>query len=128
MSKHREKQIFLKRKLLHMELFVTGLLQGQDLLLSVTGGELSHIGSVSMAIPRQSLTGQGNSATVSTFVYPGHMDDKIGDLFAKELCSMLQCHVVVTCGIHFEELSPEQLVQVELECRDMLEKLKNEFI
>jgi len=46
---------------------------GQDILVSMWGGTLPHIGAVGMATPRPSLRDPKKmSATSSTFTYVGH--------------------------------------------------------
>lgn len=78
---------------------------GDDLAIVVTGGERPHIGSVSVAVPRLSLTGSGEiSATVSTFNVTGHLDNAIGDKFAKALAARFNCVCSVSCGVHIDGL------------------------
>ena len=78
---------------------------GRDLNVTVTGGSSPHIGSVSLAVPRPSLRGDGStSATVSTLNLTGHKDGELGDEFARALSSVLNCVTVVTCGVHTDGL------------------------
>lgn len=93
---------------------------GEDLSVLVTGGDKPHIGSISMATPRESLTGIGQSATVSTFVYPGHKDDVVGNQFAKALCVKHGCKVVVTCGIHYKGIGLEGLKLIDQKLKQFL--------
>ena len=49
---------------------------GEDLLISVEGGQKPHIGCVIQSIPRPSLTGDGSySATSSVLNLTGHKDE-----------------------------------------------------
>lgn len=83
---------------------------GQDLCVRIWGGDWPHIGSVSIAEPRQSLDGSGRgAATVSTYNYVSHKDYFVSNPVAEELASKLSCRVVVVCGIHYDEPSREQL-------------------
>ncbi len=96
---------------------------GRDLNVVIAGGDKEHIGSVSIAVPRESLTGDGKSATVSTFVYTGHKDDVVGNEFAKCLCTRLQCRVVVCCGIHYDGAEKDELQEVVRVSKILLEQV-----
>lgn len=83
---------------------------GNDLCVIVTGGKKPHIGSVSISIPRESLSNSmRQSATTSTYNFVGHKDDIIGNKFSHKLASTLGKKVIVTCGIHFDEITDEQM-------------------
>lgn len=93
---------------------------GKDLWVLVAGGDLPHVGSVSVGVPRDSLTGDGTrSATVSTFNVTGHMDDGVGDRFAKRLAAVFGCQTSVTCGIHFDAAKPDDIKTI-LACAERL--------
>jgi len=86
---------------------------GTDLCVVVTGGSEPHIGSVSVAVPRESLRANGEtSSTVSTFNYTAHMDDAVGNHFAHNLSAALYCRVVVTCGIHVDHTDSETIKMI----------------
>lgn len=100
---------------------------GNDLWVLVVGGDCPHIGSVSVAIPRESLSGDGAaSATVSTFNVTGHLDDCVGDVFAKRLASRFRCRVSVTCGIHFDGATPEGIGEITACAERLLLRLEAE--
>lgn len=97
---------------------------GRDLWVVVLGGDSPHLGSVSIAIPRESLTSDGSvSATVSTFNVTGHKDDIVGDLFAKRLSSEFNCKTSVTCGIHFDHADSSAIGQILRDADILLERL-----
>lgn len=97
---------------------------GADLWVAVSGGPAPHIGSVSVAVPRESLSGnRQTSATVSTINLVGHKDDAVGNLFAARLASVFHCHTSVSCGIHFENPSPEDIGQIVSAAEALLSKL-----
>lgn len=78
---------------------------GNDVSVTITGPDErgSHIGCVCIGISRPSLTGDGSrSATVSTFNVTGHRDDEIGARFAKEIASSFGCVCAVSCGVHLD--------------------------
>lgn len=96
---------------------------GDDLCVVVSGGA-AHVGSVSMATPRPSLADPAaNSATVSTFCYPGHKDDKVGNFLAEALSARLNKKVTVVCGIHYDAITPEGIAAVTALARELLGQL-----
>lgn len=91
-----------------LELSVVRL--GEDLSVTISGGDRPHIGSVALAVPRESLTGDGSiSSTVSVINVVGHKDDVICTEVAGLVASAANCVVTVSCGIHFDGISPEQM-------------------
>lgn len=99
---------------------------GGDLWVLVSGGDAPHIGSVAVAVPRDSLSGDGTkSATVSTINITGHMDNHVGDKFAKRLASVFSCHVSVSCGIHFDNARPDDIEKVVTASNRLLEQLES---
>lgn len=97
---------------------------GDDLAIAVTGGERPHIGSVSVAVPRPSLTGSGEiSATVSTFNVTGHLDNAIGDKFAKTLAARFNCVCAVSCGVHIDGLDQDGIQSVLDLSNELLDKI-----
>lgn len=95
---------------------------GSDISLIVKGGTHHHIGSTAMAIPRQSLTGTGTSATVSVLNALGHKDDIIAVEAAKILASKTESIVVCTAGVHIDDASPEELCLLSTAGKDIAEK------
>jgi hypothetical protein len=98
---------------------------GKDLLISIWGGSHPHIGAVGMATPRPSLKNSKKwSATSSNFTFMNHKED----LLVKEIASQTQAHVVVTAGLHWDNLSPHEITFIErltLKMGDLiLKKLK----
>ncbi len=95
---------------------------GDDICVTVTGGQ-AHIGSVSIGIPRPSLTGSGASATVSTFNLTGHKDNAVGDRIAHDLAAATGKTVVVTCGIHIDSASAQDIARLLTMADELLDKL-----
>lgn len=94
-------------------LYAEAVFLGADLSAAVYGGDLAHVGSVSIGIPRESLTGSGEmSATVSTYNVTGHLDGHVGDRFAKALAARFNCRAAVTCGIHYDNAEPAALTEI----------------
>ena len=81
---------------------------GRDLLVAVWGGERPHIGAVSVAQPRPSLRDPAvTSATASTICLVGHKEDDLAKGIALALASACKTCVVVTAGIHWDDLPEE---------------------
>lgn len=119
--------ININEEVLGEKIYLVSQFMGDDLSVLVYGGEKSHIGSISIAEPRESLTGEGKSATVSTFVFSGHKDDIIGNYFAKKLSKELETRVVVNCGIHYNNLSLDDIKNVDKSCKEILKNLLEEL-
>jgi hypothetical protein len=69
----------------------------------ITGGSLPHIGAVSLA------DGQGNCTTQQL---PGHKDSVVSEAWAKAIGALGLGSVAVSAGIHYDDLSREQIQSV----------------
>lgn len=96
---------------------------GNDYNLAVYGGDTPHIGSVVMSVARPSLTGEGIGVTSSVLTKVGHKDDTVAKLFAETLAKKCDCTVVCTCGIHVDNITPEQIDLVKEASLELLTKL-----
>ena len=86
---------------------------GEDLLVAIWGGEKPHIGAVAMAQPRPSLKNPATtSATASVFCYVGHKEDQLAKAAAEVLAAALNTRVVVTAGIHWDNIKKEEIQRV----------------
>lgn len=65
-----------------------------------TGGDLSHIGAVSVCDP-------GSAA--QTLTMPGHKEQYISAPWAKAIADASGLRCCVVCGIHYDGASPEQI-------------------
>ncbi|MCD7947452.1 MAG: hypothetical protein LUG13_04030 [Oscillospiraceae bacterium] len=101
---------------------------GSDLLVLVTGGA-AHIGSVSMATPRPSLADAADtSATVSTFCFPSHKDHFVGNQIAEALSARFGKKVVVVCGVHYDNLSGDNIALILSLVEELLEKICKQLV
>jgi len=97
---------------------------GPDLLVSLWGGQQPHIGAVAAAAPRPSLADPARtSATASVLTYPGHKEDGVAKAAAERLAAGLETRVVVTAGMHWEGLRPEEIARVEELAADLVARL-----
>lgn len=86
---------------------------GRDILVAIWGGEKPHIGAVAMAQPRPSLKDpEVTSSTASVFSYVGHKEDELAKAAAEILAAAIKTNVVVTAGIHWDNLPPEGIQKV----------------
>lgn len=86
--------------------------------LLIGGGE-PHVGGVVMALPRPSLSGKGWSADLYITPVPGHKDTEVARIVADRLARELRCPVVVTAGIHSDQLCPEELNIIIVYCNTL---------
>lgn len=86
---------------------------GENLLVAIWGGEFPHIGAVAVAQPRPSLKDPDRiSSTASVFCLLGHKEDDLAKAVAEILAAALNTTVVVTAGIHWDNLDAEGISRV----------------
>lgn len=99
---------------------------GGDILVYIFGGEKPHIGAVAAAQPRPSLADpQRLSATASVLTFPAHKEDVVVKLVAEALAARLATNVVVTAGIHWDDLPPDDIAQVVESCSELISPLEH---
>lgn len=79
---------------------------GNDLIVSVSGGESPHVGAVSLAVP----TAQGGADNVGLLCAPGHRDDLPAHALAKKLCAALSRPVCLTVGLHVDNAEEKDII------------------
>ena len=92
---------------------------GNDWAVTVCGGELAHVGAVSVA----QYEPQRDSATVSTITLYSHRDDRIAACFAKTIASAEKCNVTVTAGIHVDDAGEAEIAELTKICEFCLQEL-----
>jgi hypothetical protein len=102
---------------------------GEDLLVAIWGGDKPHIGAVAAALPRASLKDPAQvSATASVISFPAHKEHELVRRCSERISAALNTPVVVTAGIHWDELNHEGIAAVmknsELLVDLILQKLK----
>jgi hypothetical protein len=86
---------------------------GEDLLVAVWGGDKPHIGAVSAAQSRPSLRDPNAiSATASVLCFPSHKEDELAKAMSEVLAAVLDTKVVVTAGIHWDNITSGGIRQV----------------
>jgi hypothetical protein len=86
---------------------------GEDVLVAIWGGEKPHIGAVAVAQPRPSLRDAAvTSSSASVICLVGHKEDELAKAAAEILAAALETQVVVTAGIHWDNLAPEAIQRI----------------
>ena len=97
---------------------------GADFLVCIYGGEIPHIGAVAAAHPRPSLKDPAEmSATASVICYTAHKEDDLAKQAAETLAAALNTRVVVTAGIHWDNLSQTGIDQIVANCRHLVARI-----
>lgn len=76
---------------------------GRGVNVLIAGGESAHIGAISIARP---------GAETITEVFPTHKDGVISKKWADAICAKVNESVVVSCGIHYDNINIEQINQI----------------
>ena len=94
---------------------------GEDLLVAIWGGNKPHIGAVAAAESRPSSKDpEKKSASASVFCYLMHKEDEIAKSAAKRLSAAFDTKVVVTAGIHWDNLSEESIRKINRNCEILI--------
>nr|WP_176772709.1 hypothetical protein [Sporomusa acidovorans] len=95
-------------------------LLGTDFCLTVTGGDRSHLGAVAVAQVGESMIEAGKlTTTVSTITLLGHKEDGMARDLAARLATAVAANVVVCCGIHLDNITPDEIKTVRLMSNEM---------
>lgn len=115
--------ITLKKTMDQMNIQCDVIPMGEDLTVLLYGGDLPHIGSTVLSIPRASLTGDGLSATSSVLNCLGHKDDVLARIFAEKIAVRFNHTTVCICGIHVDGLSAEGINVIYEGCLVLLDEV-----
>ena len=113
--------IHLKKTVLGYEISVYALKAGTDWSVTVLGGCLPHVGSVSLA------EYENAAVAVCSILRESHKDQIVGERFARKLAEQGRCNVSVCCGIHYEKPSQDDLVKIVDAADELLEELCGEI-
>ena len=94
------------KEVLGYDIVATAIPVGADWHATVTGGCAPHIGSTSFAWQ------EGATVRVEYVARGTHKDHIVGNQFAAEMARALNTAVSVDCGIHYENLSPDEIKEV----------------
>ncbi len=95
---------------------------GRDLFVAIWGGERPHIGAVAVAQPRPSLKDpEVISSNASVFCFLGHKEDDLAKAVGEILAAALNTNVIVTAGIHWDNLDETGIGKVTRNSKILVE-------
>lgn len=87
---------------------------GSGINALICGGERPHIGAVSVKLPGEE---------VITHEFPSHREGIVSEKWSEVLCDhFCQC-AVVSCGIHYDNITRDQISSILLELDKLLEEI-----
>lgn len=101
------------------QIILTIIDTGNGLQGLLTGGEKPHVGGVVLALPRPSFSGLGWSSDVYVTPVPGHKDVDVARTLAETLAREIRSPVVITSGIHSDNLIPSELSKIINNCKKL---------
>lgn len=102
-----------KLQLSFAEIVISTDFLGNDILITVGGGDKPHIGTAVLAVPRLSLTGdQTVSTTSSVLNVTGHKDETICRMLAEKAAKKYKVTAVCVGGFHVDNISDGQIKEV----------------
>lgn len=93
---------------------IRGFLEITDhgMVAGVFGGDLSHIGAVSVVDAK---------GVLQTVILDGHKDYHVSNMWAERLFEKYRVPVSVSAGIHYEQITKEEIGEVLALCSQLLE-------
>ncbi|NHI83466.1 MAG: hypothetical protein EAX81_04115 [Candidatus Thorarchaeota archaeon] len=85
---------------------------GNDLLVAVSGGDECHIGGVAVSYPTPSHYRSATTVSLNSITLPGHKDYIIANSTAVTLTKALNRPVVVTVGIHYDNVTKVEIDEI----------------
>ncbi|MGN1191606.1 MAG: hypothetical protein ACI4S0_02950 [Dorea sp.] len=97
---------------------------GNDYHILLTGGGQPHIGCIVLALPRPSLTGNGQvSSTASVLNVTGHKDEQICRYLAEQISARKKAVVVCSGGVHMDGITEKQIEEIVEIVREIAEEI-----
>jgi len=96
---------------------------GIDLQVTIFGGDEHHIGGVAFAYPTKSHYRDATTVSVNTITAPGHKDYIVANSAAEKICKALSVPVLVSVGIHVDNVTKEQIDAIIKEVDSMIAQL-----
>ena len=114
----------LTKKFKTYDINCSAIKMGKDWNISIYGGDTPHIGAIALGIPRPSLENKNKiSSSVSVLTITGHKEDVIVQKAAKILSSTLNSTVVVSCGIHINNITFNDIGNLNLLIDNLVDEL-----
>ena len=96
---------------------------GEDLVIIIGGGK-NHIGAVGISYPTASFIEEGKTTiTTSVITLPAHKEDVVAKMFSEKISKVLNKKVVAVAGIHFDNISKDDIDKILKYCERLCEKV-----
>lgn len=110
------------------EVFARVFELGPDCLVIFWGGTRPHIGAVGMAQVRPSLRDPNKrAASSSVFTFVGHKEDMVAKMMSEELAKRLGRNTIVAAGIHWDNLTDDEIRIITTLSQSILEDIVKKF-
>ncbi|MCL2493325.1 MAG: hypothetical protein FWF33_04705 [Clostridiales bacterium] len=121
MEEHEGASLYLAEGEMPYRLWVGICSVGNDIQITVGGGERDHIGAVALAEPSVTVhpvTGEAVSlaagetsgfSRIQLLSAAGHKDAAIAQMFAGAFCGTFQVNVAVVAGVHVDHATDEEI-------------------
>ncbi|APF19628.1 prenylated flavin chaperone LpdD [Caldithrix abyssi] len=103
------------------EVELNAFFMGEDLIVAISGGE-AHLGAVAVGM---CYGADHKKSSVSLIGLPGHQEDVLIFPIARRLSKALQTNVCVMAGIHFDQLTGVQIMDIVQTAEDLTDQLIN---
>ncbi|SDM60631.1 prenylated flavin chaperone LpdD [Lachnospira pectinoschiza] len=100
------------------KIYLKAVLTSEGITVSLAGGHKAHIGAVAVCDP---------AGLVSLHAFPGHKEGVLAESFAKKIFENTRYPVVVSAGIHYDNISPKGIEKVLAACNSLLSKFLGEL-
>ena len=114
----RNVTISLEEQLFGFPIRCTATRLDEGLHVLITGGIKTHIGAVSTCRPVEEP---------ETKYFPGHKDQFVSAPWAKALAEKLSEPACVVCGIHYDNITKEQIAEIMAVTDKLLNELLNQI-
>jgi hypothetical protein len=89
------------------QFIATAFFKDQGLVVDITGPD-DHLGGVGIGVPYLRKNGE-ESANYHCISFPFHRDGELAGNIARNIAKITRYNTVVTLGIHFQNLTKQQL-------------------
>ena len=114
--------IDLSKRSGRVEVRLSGRWVGDDLQLAIFGGDRPHIGAVALSSCHLSLkNSEQQDVTTSVIAVTGHKEDLLARTAAQRIASGSGCTTCVSCGIHLDDISKEEIRLVQALVEDLVD-------
>lgn len=83
-------------------------------LVSVTGGDSSHVGAVSII---------GEDQSLQTMSFPSHKENVVSESWAKRLYAVTGLPITVAAGVHYDQLMREEIRELVAKTEELLDEV-----